>query len=1002
MPMTNGPPMGDGLQSGSRNGPASAGMMGRNGSLGGASSGAGSDGSMLSPPHSAMRFNGGFTATSNSMASEPGNSGTASDAHRMRRPRPDTEEIKRVGRIHYQELLTFLRSHLAKGQNGPRSNAREKLTRLSKQQFTELSTDVYDELMRRLDKSGNDMPHLAVRDEFHPKRNQARQKLSTLPKTRFKDLSSDVFFELERRFPELRDEFRPDAAEREREEKARVDAEAGAAERSRAPPISAQPSTADVIIPAKSTLVSEDIPLPYSPGGGGRPPDDETSGDTGPRPKKGHSSSYTDHSRDSLASNRDLNGAPDNRSTMYSQASSVGTGFLNGYAGSRATESVASPNLQSSATFGIEKLRSDYEFRIATLNQRVGALETENAELKEEAESTASSARGKLLEVNEHRDRAKNLEKELDGLRERHRTLEEQHRQHKHLHEEKHTQLEQTLKALDDLQREHEDLQHEHERQRVASGTGNAAELSEQLDELQRDYAHQEDLVNELRSEVTSLLDEIRQLSTRNDEMMAEKESDLVVVRDLNNQMQSYKRKYETAKTELRALKATSQLFVQPPKADEVMPSTEGGAIADVNLTAFQSSIDELLSAARSKTPGNVLLSMKTVVLASTLVTDDVVRWEAASGGELGPDEREQLGLLKSKASSTLNNLMTACRNHASSQGMSPVSLLDAAASHVSTTIVDLAKLLKVRKASQAETEELEATFAQGSLPNGLRPLHINALAQSNSREAPFSPTTGAPISEFRARPSLDDRLQPSAANAPSPRTRSGPVMGRYSPVGYRPDIGRKNSQGEGSWQGSRQRTASSSSNSSNAGASANIPAVPPITQEMRQKSYASSTRPSSAANTSAPPSPAALGRSPSGSTQAQTPPSGPLDDSEENWAELRNYIEVQTESIVHAIQSLLSAIREGATGVQLSENLEQITTIVSSIVAISKDNLPTGPRAAEGERILAALLSDCEKLSEMQSKPVFDKATKRTMASASYGVAKGLKALNSLLSPLD
>ena len=36
------------------------------------------------------------------------------------------------------------------GQRGPRTNAREKLTRLSQQQFTELSTDVYDELMRRI------------------------------------------------------------------------------------------------------------------------------------------------------------------------------------------------------------------------------------------------------------------------------------------------------------------------------------------------------------------------------------------------------------------------------------------------------------------------------------------------------------------------------------------------------------------------------------------------------------------------------------------------------------------------------------------------------------------------------------------------------------------------------------------------------------------------------------------------------------------------------------
>jgi hypothetical protein len=36
---------------------------------------------------------------------------------RVRRPRPDTEEIKRVGRTHYQELLGFLRSHLQKGEH---------------------------------------------------------------------------------------------------------------------------------------------------------------------------------------------------------------------------------------------------------------------------------------------------------------------------------------------------------------------------------------------------------------------------------------------------------------------------------------------------------------------------------------------------------------------------------------------------------------------------------------------------------------------------------------------------------------------------------------------------------------------------------------------------------------------------------------------------------------------------------------------------------------------
>lgn len=41
---------------------------------------------------------------------------------------------------------------------------------------------------------------MAVKEEFHPKRNQARQKLATLPVGRFKDLASDVYSELARRY----------------------------------------------------------------------------------------------------------------------------------------------------------------------------------------------------------------------------------------------------------------------------------------------------------------------------------------------------------------------------------------------------------------------------------------------------------------------------------------------------------------------------------------------------------------------------------------------------------------------------------------------------------------------------------------------------------------------------------------------------------------------------------------------------------------------------------
>lgn len=51
------------------------------------------------------------------------------------------------------------------------------------------------------------------------------------------------------------------------------------------------------------------------------------------------------------------------------------------------------------------------------------------------------------------------------------------------------------------------------------------------------------------------LLTELSDLSRRNDELMTAKDSDLVVIRDLDTQLKEYKRKYEQAKTELRSMK---------------------------------------------------------------------------------------------------------------------------------------------------------------------------------------------------------------------------------------------------------------------------------------------------------------------------------------------------------------------------------------------------------------------------------------------------------------
>lgn len=128
----------------------------------GASSSSGSD--MMSPPGSARNLpsspalgrqngsqssqrgyaqqpypssSGGLSRTTGSQSSQQSRGGpggsvdypTIHGAHddeqmRVRRPRPDTEEIKRVGRTHYQELLGFLRSHLQKGEHRRARSAR--------------------------------------------------------------------------------------------------------------------------------------------------------------------------------------------------------------------------------------------------------------------------------------------------------------------------------------------------------------------------------------------------------------------------------------------------------------------------------------------------------------------------------------------------------------------------------------------------------------------------------------------------------------------------------------------------------------------------------------------------------------------------------------------------------------------------------------------------------------------------------------------------------------
>lgn len=106
----------------------------------------------------------------------------------------------------YSHQYGLLRRYLTKflvEQNGSVSGrAKDKLGRLSQVQFSELCSDVSDEISRR-NKDPIELPFLLVRTDFPQKRNQARQKLATLAESRFQELACEIYYELERRYPQI-------------------------------------------------------------------------------------------------------------------------------------------------------------------------------------------------------------------------------------------------------------------------------------------------------------------------------------------------------------------------------------------------------------------------------------------------------------------------------------------------------------------------------------------------------------------------------------------------------------------------------------------------------------------------------------------------------------------------------------------------------------------------------------------------------------------------------
>jgi protein SPA2 len=184
---------------------------------------------------------------------------------------------------------------------------------------------------------------------------------------------------------------------------------------------------------------------------------------------------------------------------------------------------------------------------------------------------------------------------------------------------------------------------------------------------------------------------------------------------------------------------------------------------------------------------------MKTVVNAVHAIIDDVRSVEARPPKERLDYDIEDLQSLRERADMTLSNLVVAARTHATSLGMSPVSLLDAAASHVSSAITEIGKTVQVRKATRAEQDSFNTpTSPMGmNATNGYAPTlrsvnesagghmrnvsgassargedYDSSATRTNGRHGDLSPT---PTTSGRNPSTRRPPSEPSSSNASSP-----------------------------------------------------------------------------------------------------------------------------------------------------------------------------------------------------------------------------------------
>lgn len=338
---------------------------------------------------------------------------------------------------------------------------------------------------------------------------------------------------------------------------------------------------------------------------------------------------------------------------------------------------------------------ADYEAQVRDLREKLGSMEDELRRKDDDLNGALNEERSRLNAADAEKQELSSMRLDLESK------LAEAQNLNDALREE-----------LDRIRDEHANevrqLREDIEDARTTAATANSgrgdAELERENDELRAALKEQRETTAQVRREAQDFLREMKQLSQQSGSSWAKQGELEKTIESLEQEVRDWRNRYAKAKTQLRSMRSASMSLPADNDAARYVRdkgfTDDSGLVKDVHVTKFQVAIDELLRRARVEQPDKVIDAMKSVVMSVRRITKDFDAFPASN------EQSQQRKQLKGRVSSTANALITASKTFATSAGLAPLSVLDAAASNLVAAMVDMLRVVKIRVTPDGELEE--------------------------------------------------------------------------------------------------------------------------------------------------------------------------------------------------------------------------------------------------------------------------------------------------------